>query len=113
MSLAPPQWYPRRGEVYLAELDKERPAIIISSDALNGFSFDVCVVPMTRVRRSTFSVRPLVPAGEAGLRTDSWAKCDQVTIIERSDLRYPAIGTVSATTMARIEEQVRTALELD
>jgi len=33
----------RRGEVCLFALDKERPALVISSDAINRHSLDVCV----------------------------------------------------------------------
>ena len=43
----PTGWFPRRGEVYLVRLDKDRPALVISADALNRYALDVCVVPMT------------------------------------------------------------------
>jgi mRNA-degrading endonuclease toxin of MazEF toxin-antitoxin module len=51
-------------------------------------------------------------AKEGGLDFDCSAKCDQVTTVEKSLLRYPALGALSATSMARIEEQVRIALGL-
>jgi mRNA interferase MazF len=106
-------WFPRRGEIYIAQLDKPRPVVIISSDSLNRFSYDVCVVPMTRVKRQAYSIRPAIRAGDGGLRTESWAKCDQVTTLDKSDLHYPALGSLSSESMSRIAEKVRIALELD
>ena len=48
MTRTPPSgWFPRRGEVYLVRLDMQRPALVISADALNRHALDVCVVPMT------------------------------------------------------------------
>lgn len=112
-SSPPPDWYPRRGEVYLAQLDKPRPAAVVSADALNRYSYDVCVVPLTRVQRRAFSLRPAIPAGEAGLRTDSWAKCDQVTTLERRDLHYPPLGRLSEASMDRLNEAIKAALAID
>lgn len=109
----PVEWFPRRGEVYLAEMDKVRPVVVISTDALNSYAYDVCIVALTRVRRQVFSLRARIPAGEGGVRTESWAKCDQVTTLERSDLHYPALGKISAKTLAEIGELIKTALELD
>ncbi len=106
-------WFPRRGEVYIADLDKPRPVVVISSDSLNRFSFDVCVVPMTRVERQAYSLRPSIPAGEGGLRTDSWAKCDQVTTLDQGVLQFPALGSLSPESMRLIGDKVRMALELD
>ncbi len=107
------EWFPRRGEVYMAEMDKPRPVVVVSADALNSFSYDVCVVPMTRMRRQVYSIRPRIPTGEGGLRTESWAKCDQVTTIEIVDLHYPPLGMLSTESMGVIAERIRTALELD
>jgi mRNA interferase MazF len=112
-SKPPSDWYPHRGEVYWADMDKLRPVVVISTDALNRFSYDVCIVPLTRVKRQVFSIRARIPAGQGGLRTDSWAKCDQVTTLERVDLHYPPLGTVSAATLEDIGEGIRDALELD
>jgi mRNA interferase MazF len=84
MARTPPGgWFPRRGEVYLVRLDKNRPALVISADALNRYGLDVCVVPLTTVGRPAFSLRVQVKPGEAGLDRDSWLKCDQVTTLEK------------------------------
>ena len=105
-------WYPKRSEVYLVQLDKPRPAVVLSVDAINKFALDVCVVAITSVEHKKFSVRVPIRKGEGNLRFDCWAKCDQVTTLEKSLLKQPPIGALSAATLRRIEEQVRVCLGL-
>jgi mRNA interferase MazF len=113
MARTPPSaWFPRRGEVYLVHLDKDRPALVISADALNRHSLDVCVVPMTTVGRPKFSLRVQVKPGEGGLSRDSWAKCDQVTTLEKDLLLYPPLGRLTDETLRAIEQAVKLALQL-
>ncbi|HLZ90270.1 MAG TPA: type II toxin-antitoxin system PemK/MazF family toxin [Candidatus Acidoferrum sp.] len=109
---APPGWYPKRGEVYLVQLDKPRPALVLSVDPLNKFALDVCVVALTTVEHRRFSMRVPIKKGDARLNFDCWAKCDQVTTLERNLLKYPPIGTLSPSVLRQIEEQVRVALGL-
>jgi mRNA-degrading endonuclease toxin of MazEF toxin-antitoxin module len=109
---APSGWYPKRGEIYLVQLDKPRPALILSVDALNKFALDVCVVAVTSVEHKKFSVRVPIKKGDGHLNVDCWAKCDQVTTLEKSLLRYPPLGTLSAGTLRRIEDQLRVCLGL-
>jgi mRNA interferase MazF len=112
MARTPPSgWFPRRGEVYLVHLDKDRPALVISADALNRHSLDVCVVPMTTVGRPKFSLRVPVRPGEGGLSRDSWAKCDQVTTLEKDLLLYPPLGRLTDETLRAIEQAVKLALQ--
>ena len=109
---APSGWFPRRGEVYLVRLDKGRPALVISADALNRYALDVCVVPMTTVERPEFSLRVQVKPGEGGLSRDSWAKCDQVTTLEKNLLLYPPLGRLTDETLKTIEQAIKLALQL-
>jgi mRNA-degrading endonuclease toxin of MazEF toxin-antitoxin module len=105
--------HPRRGEVYLVSVGtKHRPAVILSIDALNRHALDVCVVGLTKVERAKFSVRVPIKAGDAGLNSDCWAKCDQVTTLEKTLLQYPAIGRLSEATFRRVQEQVKISLGL-
>ncbi len=109
----PTRWYPKRGEICLFDLDKERPAIVISSDAINRHSLDVCVIPVSKVEHRSFSLRPKLQRGEGGLELESWAKCDQPTTIEKRLAVFPPLGSVSPETMAVIEKAVRECLELE
>jgi mRNA interferase MazF len=108
----PTGWHPRRGDVCLIELDKERPALIVSSDSLNAFSLDVCVLPISTSERKAFSLRPKVAAGEGGLNRDSWVKCDQATTVEKQLVVYPPLGRLSAASMTKIQAALKTALDL-
>ena len=112
MGRAPYGWHPKRGEVYLVELDKPRPAVILSVDSLNRHALDVCVVPFTTVEHAKFSMRIAVRRGDGGLDQNCWAKCDQVTTLEKAFLRYPALGVLSEDSFAAIQEQVSIALGL-
>ncbi len=96
----------------LVRLDKDRPALVISSDALNRHALDVCVVPITSVEHRRFSLRIPIRRGEGGLDRASWAKCDQVTTLEKSLVRYPPLGRLSDATLSQIEGAIKTALEL-
>ena len=105
-------WFPHRGDVCLMRLDKERPALIISSDALNRHALDVCVVPITSVQHSKFSLRVALLSGEGGLSRASWAKCDQVTTLEKRLIQYPPLGRLTGSTLLRIESAIKIALDL-
>lgn len=108
----PGGWFPRRGEVYFVRLDKEHPALVISTDAINRYALDVCVVPITSVKRPRFSLRVQVSPPEGGLNRQSWAKCDQVTTIEKTLLVYPPAGRLCDATMTAVERGIKLALQL-
>lgn len=110
--LALARWFPQRGEICRVRLDKERPALVISSNAINRHALDLCVVPLTSVEHRKFALRVELPAGEGGLRRRSWAKCDQVTTLEKALVKYPPLGRLSAAALARVESAIKTALEL-
>lgn len=86
--------------------------MIISSDALNRHALDVCVVPITSVHHGRFALRVGIQAGEAGLNRDSWAKCDQVTTVDKQVVLYPPLGRMATATLRRIEDGIRLALDL-
>jgi len=96
----------------LVQLDKPRPAIVLSVDPLNKFALDVCVVAVTSVEHGKFSMRVPLKKGDANLNFNCWAKCDQVTTLEKSLLKYPPFGVLSTAALSRIEEQVKVALGL-
>lgn len=112
MSNAPTGWFPSRGDVCWFHLDKDRPAIVISSDVLNRHALDVCVIPVTSVHHGRFALRVPLRSGEGGINRASWAKCDQVTTLDKQLATYPPVGRVSDATLSQIEDGVRLALEL-
>ena len=109
---SPTGWYPHRGEIYLIHLTKNRPVLVISTNALNRYALDVCVVPLTTVGRANFSLRVQIKAGEGGLGRNSWAKCDQVTTLGKALFLYPPLGRLTDKTIKAIEQAVKLALQL-
>jgi mRNA-degrading endonuclease toxin of MazEF toxin-antitoxin module len=108
-----PPFHPRRGEAYLVSLGtKRRPAVILSVEALNRHALDVCVVGFTSAEHASFSIRVPIRAGDGGVSSDCWAKCDQVTTLEKILLRYPALGRLSDGAFQKIQDQVRICLGL-
>lgn len=108
----PGNWYPRRGEVCLIDLDKERPAVILSSNSLNAHSLDVCVLPISKSEHKTFTLRPAIQAGEGGPNYDSWVKCDQPTTVEKNLVVYPPLGALTLASLQKIEAAVKISLDL-
>lgn len=109
---------PRRGEVWLVDLDPvvgheqsgRRPALVLSVDAFNaGPAGLVTVLPMTRTRRALIPSRIEVLPPEGGLRVPSYVIGEQVRTISRRRLSR-AIGTVSAATMTNVSDVVRILL---
>ena len=99
----PSGWYPRRGEICYFLLDKERPALVISTDALNRFSQDICVIPLSTVEPRQFVLRPKLDARLGGLPRDSWARCDQPTTLRKAFAVYPPLEMLSPDRLLRIE----------
>lgn len=83
-----------------------------TSTRLNAHSLDVCVLPISTAQHRAFSLRPELKAGEAGLRHNSWVKCDQPSTVEKDLVVYPPVGSVSTTNMQKIEAAVKAALDL-
>jgi mRNA-degrading endonuclease toxin of MazEF toxin-antitoxin module len=67
---------------------------------------------MTTVERANFSLRVEVKPGEAGLSRPSWAKCHQVTTLEKNLLLYPPLGRLTDATLETIEHGIKLALHL-
>jgi mRNA-degrading endonuclease toxin of MazEF toxin-antitoxin module len=108
----PPGWFPRRDEVCLFALDKERPGVVISNNALNRYPLDVCIVPVSKAEHRQFSLRPKLRASLGGLVHDTWVKCDQVTTVEISTAVFPPQGTLDPESLKQLEGAIRVALAL-
>jgi mRNA interferase MazF len=106
----------RRGEVWWVrfntpsvggEIEKQRPAVIVSNDASNNHLNRVQVVPLTS------SVGKLFPS-EAYVMLNgkqSKAVADQLTTVSKLRLAYMA-GTLSLAELKKIEQAIRTQLDL-
>jgi mRNA interferase MazF len=105
--------------VWLVDLDPARgheqagtrPALVVSADLFNqGPAGLVIVLPITSVAKSMRSHVSVEPP-EGGLKTTSYAKCEDVRSISAERLRR-RWGQVSARTMAAVEDVLRMLMEL-
>lgn len=113
----------KRGELYIANLKPRsgseqrgrRPVIILSHDGFNQTSSwrSIIVVPIStsnaQAKRGATAI--FLPAGTAGLTTDSVAICHQITTLDRSKL-MKRIGTLPTNLLQQVEKGLKAALDL-
>lgn len=111
--------FPRRGEVWFADLSPTRgheqrgmrPVLVLSVDTFNAGPAElVSVLPITSSIRSIPSHLVVRPP-EGGLDVPSAILCDQVRTIARERFVHRR-GVISPRTLARVEEIVRFLLGL-
>jgi len=106
---------PRRGDVYWVALDptlgseiqKTRPAVIVSNNSCNAFGTRVVVLPVTSNVDSFYPGEALVTVKGKPAR----ALGDQIRSIDRSRLRSK-VDRLSHEELAAVEEAVRITLAL-
>ena len=104
IAAAPPSY---RWTIFHADLDPavgreqagERPVLVVSAEALNA-AYDVVMVAPITSRKNNRPARlgeVLIPAGEGGLRVDSFALCHQVRALDKRRLarRYGQVTDVA------------------
>ena len=106
---------PRRGDVYWVALDpamgteiqKTRPAVIVSNDSCNRHGGRVVVVPITS------NVDKLYPGDAAIIVRNKPARAlgDQLRSIDKARLRA-RLGRLTQADLAAVEEGVRITLDL-
>jgi mRNA interferase MazF len=88
-----------------------RPAVVVSTDALNeGPAGVLLVVPVTSARRDLPS-HVEIEAGESGLDDPSYAKCEDVKSVSERRL-VDRLGVVGPEPLFDIERILRYLLEL-
>jgi mRNA interferase MazF len=89
----------RRGEVWLADLDKIRPVIVLTRDPLGRLLQSVIVAPVTSTVRGLSTEVPL-GSGD-GIRHPSVANLDNVQLLARQRFRK-RIGRAQPATMRAV-----------
>lgn len=92
-----------------------RPAIIVSSDAINAVLEIVSVVPLTtrKTKRRAYSTEAILPAGTGGLPQESVAMAHQIRTVSRARL-LGSYGTITdEVTRENVRQALRIHLDLD
>ncbi len=90
---------PRRGEVWLANVDKLRPVIVMTRDPMGSILNAVIVAPVTSAIRG---ISTEVPVGvDDGVRRPSVANLDTVQLLPRDHL-HRRVGRAQPATMTAL-----------
>lgn len=99
MARGPSTPEPRRGEIWLAELDKRRPVVVLTRDPLGRYLHSVIVAPVTSTVRGVSTEVELGP--HDGVPKPSVANLDNVQLVARSRMVRP-VGVAREETMGDI-----------
>ncbi|MDD5746522.1 MAG: type II toxin-antitoxin system PemK/MazF family toxin [Candidatus Omnitrophica bacterium] len=109
--------FPKRGEIYLvcldptvgSEINKTRPALIISNDINNHVAQTVTVIPITSSTEKIYPFETPVSSHESGLPEDSKVKCNQIRTVDKNRL-VKLLGKVSKEKLNEVEDSLRVHL---
>lgn len=110
---------PARRDVWVANLDPtkgreqagSRPCLVVSTDRFNAGPADLTVVLPITSRRKGIPLHVPIAAPEAGLKIDSYVKCEDIRSVSKSRLSR-RLGAVSDLTMKQVEARLELLLEL-
>ena len=101
---------PRRGEVWLADLDKVRPVIVLTRDPVAGILNAVVAAPVTSVVRGLSTEVQVGPAD--GVLIPSVANLDNLQLVARSRL-VRRVGRARPETLGVICDALAIAVGCD
>ncbi len=97
------------GEIWWADIDKQRPVVVVSRDDAKGRRQRTTVVTITSTIRDIPSEVKLDPRD--GLKAPSAANCDELVTIDKSRL-VRRIGQLSASRLEEVHRAIAFALAL-
>ena len=90
---------PQRGEVWLAQLDRVRPVIILTRNPMGAYLNALLAVPITRTERGVGSEVRVGP--EDSVRVAAVANLDNLALVRRERL-LRRVGRARSTTLGAI-----------
>lgn len=112
--------YPKRGQIYIANLDpgfgreihKKRPVLIVSSDVFNQTRDHVVIIPSSSILPSSVTAE-IIPAGKPkGLDKESVFLPIFIRSIDRDRL-IKKVGRLSKQKLQKLEEAIKLVLGLN
>jgi mRNA interferase MazF len=101
---------PRRGEVWLADLDKRRPVVVLTRDPLGRYLNAVIVGPVTSTVRGVSTEVTVGP--DDGVRRSGVINLDNMQLVARERLAR-RVGVVRPETMQAVCSAVAVAVGCD
>jgi mRNA interferase MazF len=99
---------PRRSEVWLADLDKTRPVIVLTRNPMGRYLDAVLVAPVTSTVRGVSTEVPVGPAD--GVRVEAVANMDNTQLVARTRL-LRRVGRATPETMADLCRSLAIAVD--
>ena len=111
--------FPKRGDVYLVNLDptvgseikKTRPAVILQNDVGNQYSRTTIIAPVRSGGKAIYPVEVLVKSPEGGLNNDSLILLSQIRVVDKSRLGK-RLGALKRQTLEPVNEAIMISLGL-
>ena len=108
--------YPRRGEIWLADLHPtrgreqtgRRPVLVLSVDFLPGPADLIVILPLTSTQRD-IPLHVKVQKGDGGTRNDSVILCEAIRSVSKERL-ISRLGVLSREVMDEVEDRLRILL---
>ena len=94
-----------------SEINKTRPALIISNDINNKFADTVTVLPITSRTGKIYPFEVAILPGDSGLTKKTKVKCNQIRTIDKNRL-VRSLGKISFEKIREIEDAIRIHLDM-
>jgi mRNA interferase MazF len=109
---------PNRGDVWLVSLDptvghevqKTRPAVVVSSNIYNRHNWVLVVMPLTSHETAEYD-QVLIEPPEGGVAAASVTLPDQIRAVDRRRL-VKRLGRVSQESLRKVDRSLRIVLDL-
>jgi len=110
---------PTRGEIWMVDLNPtmgheqagKRPALVVSVDSFNQSAAELAIVLPLTSRAMGIRSHVGIRKGEAGLKINSYIKCEDVRSVSTKRLSR-RLGLVSETTLDAVEDILRILMGL-
>ena len=110
---------PTRGEIWTVDLNPtigheqagKRPALVVSVDSFNQSAAELAIVLPLTSRAMGIRSHVGIRKGEAGLKINSYIKCEDVRSVSTKRLSH-RLGLVSETTLDAVEDILRILMGL-
>ena len=110
---------PARGEIWTVTFDPtrgreqagRRPALILSADIFNQSPAELVIVLSLSTKEKRLRSHIAVDPPEGGLKRRSWIRCEDIRSVSKDRLSK-RWGSVTAQTIAAVEDRVRILLDL-